>query len=173
MSLQVQLLIICAPLSFFLLHPHITEMWGPSPGARVSGGSEVTLRIMKRSIVVSSSQPQLSQSSQIKIKVFLGQVPPSVTSSSWPRVYPYLWVRRGEVTLPGPFPQCSPLLLWRKGHGYTETLWTWHTCHLGVQCQVQRPALIFWAFCTCTWVSKAIRSAWRESFTLHSHFETA
>lgn len=143
MSLQVQLIILCAPLSFFLHHPYITETWGPSPGARVSGGSEVTLRIMKRSSVVSFSQPQLSQTSQLKIKV-LGQVPPSATSSSWPSVYPHLWVRSRKVTLPGPFPQCSPAppeegsWLHRDTEDLAHVL-TWHMCHLGAQCLFASP----------------------------------
>lgn len=109
-------------------------MWRPSPRARVSAGSEVSLKIMKRSSVVFFSPPQLSQSSQIKAKVFSGQAPPSTPALLGP--VSVTASRSGkERSL---FQDLSPivllLLLWRKGHGYTETLWTGLTCHSGAQC---------------------------------------
>lgn len=81
---------------------------GTLPRSQGFRGIEVTLRLMKRSGVVSFSQPRLSQNSQIKAEIFSGQAPPSATPSSWPSVYHCLWVRRGEATLPGSFPYCSP-----------------------------------------------------------------
>ena len=132
--MQAQLLIICAPLSSFLSHPHTTEVWGPSPGARVSedrGHSQDHEEEQRCLLLTSSVEPKLPDKGEDLLRpspalshpFFLAQcvsLPLGQERGGHPaRVFPRI---------------ALPLLLWKKGHGYTETLRTWHMCHTAVQC---------------------------------------
>lgn len=97
--------------------PHNLEVCRPSPGVRVPGGSEVTLRMMTLSSTVPFSGPQLSQRTVIRAKVFYSQAPPLTTLSAWPIFIAASGAGKGRSprhTLP-PTPIAVLLLLWRKG----------------------------------------------------------
>lgn len=131
MELLTITLLPCLPLCSL---PTQCEVRRVSPRARTGGGGwggglEVPPRVMKMSSVTFSPFEQkfpnsggglLRPDPALSCPFRLVQLSPPPLGHS----------RKGRSPA-RPFSYCSPSPLWRKGQGWRQTVWAWHTCHSG------------------------------------------